>query len=264
MSQFAAAIEGIGVLGPGLPNWPATAAILAGTAPYRPERTVLPAPAVLPAAERRRAGRVIKLALAAGAEAVAQSGRDPRTLASVFSSSGGDGENCHEICVALAANERLISPTRFHNSVHNAAAGYWSIAYGCTAASVTLCAYDGSFSAGLLEAVTQVAQQSEPVLLLAYDTDYPPPIQAHRRITDAFGVALVLAPAGAASVLATVRLALSQQAATALAQSEFEAMRQSTPAARGLALLAQLAQRRAGTVLLDYLDDLRLAVEIVR
>jgi Beta-ketoacyl synthase, N-terminal domain len=263
VSAIAAAIEGIGVLGPGLPNWPATAAVLAGSAPYQPARTLLPAPAVLPPAERRRAGRVIKLVLAVGAEAVAQAGRDPRGLASVFSSSGGDGDNCHEICVALADSERLISPTRFHNSVHNAAAGYWSIAYGCTEASVTLCAFDGSFSAGLLEAATQVVQQSRPVLLLAFDSDYPPPIQAHRRIGDAFGLALVLAPAGVGSALATVRLTLGPRAPTALARPELEALRQSSPAARGLPLLELLAQSRTGAVTLDYLDDLQLTVETV-
>jgi hypothetical protein len=263
VAELAASIEGIGVVGPGLCNWPATAAVLTGAAPYQPARTVLPAPEVLPPAERRRAGRTIRLALAVGAEAVAQARRDPRALASVFSSSGGDGDNCHEICLALADQQRLISPTRFHNSVHNAAAGYWSIAHDCTEASVTLCAYDGSFSAALLEAMTQIAQQSSPVLLIAYDTDYPAPIQAHRRIVDAFGVALVLAPVDGRAALATLRVALSPQAPTALTRPELEALRLSSPAARGLPLLEQLAQARTGTVTLDYLEELRLAVEIL-
>jgi hypothetical protein len=262
MSALAIAIEGIGLLGPGLPNWPAAAAVLAGRAPYEPARTLLPAPEVLPPAERRRAGRVIKLALAIGAEAVAQAGRDPRTLGSVFTSSGGDGDNCHEMCVALADTQRLISPTRFHNSVHNAAAGYWSIAYGCAEASVTLCAYDASFAAGLLEAAVQVSQQSQPVLLLAYDADYPLPLQAHRRISDAFGIALALAPVGAVQPLATLRLALAPAQPTRLAESTLETLRLSCPAARGLPLLERLAQARSGAVVLDYLDELRLAVEV--
>ena len=262
MSELAIAIEGIGVLGPGLPNWRAAAAVLAGRAPYESARTVLRAPEVLPPAERRRAGRIIQLALAIGAEAVAQSGRDPRTLASVFSSSGGDGDNCHAICVALTDAQRSISPTRFHNSVHNAAAGYWSIAYGCAEASVTLCAYDGSFAAGLLEAATQVVQQAQPVLLLAYDADYPLPLQTHRHIADACGIALALAPAGAARALATLRIALTSQAATRLAQPALETLRVSCPAARGLPLLECLAQARSGAVTLDYLDELRLGVEI--
>jgi hypothetical protein len=267
VTELTAVIEGIGVLGPGLSDWPSSAAVLAGQVPYRAARTVLPAPSVLPPAERRRAGRVIKLALAAGAEAIGQAGRDPRSLASVFSSSGGDGDNCHAICVALADPQRQISPTRFHNSVHNAAAGYWSIAYGCTEASVTVCAYDGSFAAGLLEAGIQVAQTARPVLLLAYDVDYPPPLQMQRRISDAFGLSLVLAPAGtgtgSVTALATLRLSLSQQAPSALAHPELEALRASCPAARGLPLLEQLARACSGQVVLEYLDSMRLAVEIL-
>ena len=41
-----------------------------------------------------------------------------------------------------------------------------------------------------------------------------------------------------------------------------ESLRASIPAARSLPLLERLAQRRAGTVVLDYLDTARLAVEV--
>ncbi len=268
MTALTVAIEGIGVLGPGLPNWPACRAMLSGTASYEHARTVLPAPAVLPPAERRRAGRVIKLALAVGGEAVSHSGRDARQLASVFSSSGGDGDNCHEICVALADPQRLISPTRFHNSVHNAAAGYWSIAYGCTAPSITLSAYDASFAAGLLEAATQVVQEARPALLISYDADYPPPLQSQRHIDDAFGVSLVLAPAGTAApssgagTLAHMHLSLSREPSDRLDRAELEALRLGSPAARSLPLLALLAQPRRGRVLLDYLDGHSLVLEL--
>lgn len=261
-TTLTAHIEGIGVLGPGLPDWPASAAVLAGSSPYQGARTVLPIPSALPSAERRRAGRVVRLALAVGAEAVAQSGADARSLPTVFCSSGGDGDNCHEICSALATDERFISPTRFHNSVHNAAAGYWSIAYGCTEASVTLCAFDASFGAGLLEAVSQVASGAGPVLLVAYDIDYPPPLHAQRRIPDAFGLSLLLAPAKSPRSLSSIGVSLCQLASTRLDRPEFEALRASNPAARGLPLLEHLAQARAGTVILDYLDTARVAIEI--
>ena len=262
MTSLMAAVEGIGVLGPGLENWLSTAAVLTGTRGYEPARTVLPVPHALPGAERRRAGRIIKLALAVGAEAVAQAGRPAQYLPSVFASSGGDGDNCHEICSALTEPERSISPTRFHNSVHNAAAGYWSIANGCMEGSVTLCAYDGSFAAGLLEALSQVAQSRGPVLLVAYDSDYPPPLQRHRPIPDAFGLSLLLAPVDSPRALATLRAGLSQQPATRLAQPALEALRLAIPAARGLPLLECLARGGAGVAALDYLDTARLGLEI--
>ena len=64
---------------------------------------MLPPPEGLPPAERRRTGAVVKLALAVGLEATRQAGAIPRELPAVFTSSGGDGENCHEICQVLAS-----------------------------------------------------------------------------------------------------------------------------------------------------------------
>jgi hypothetical protein len=52
--------------------------------------------------------------------------------------------------------EKMVSPTLFHNSVHNTPAGYFSIATGIQTASVSLSAGDNTFSAGLIEALTQV------------------------------------------------------------------------------------------------------------
>jgi hypothetical protein len=259
--MLCADIQGVGVLGPGLADWPSAVNVLTEADRYQRERTVLPVPSALPSAERRRAGRVTRLALAVGAEAVAQAGLDARSLPSVFSSSGGDGEVCHEICEALAGDDRLISPTRFHNSVHNAAAGYWSIAHSCAQSSVSLCAHDASFGAGLLEALAQLALNAGPVLLVAYDADYPQPLRARRPIPDAFGVGLLLAPSGGPA-LASLKVELCEDAATKLESLELEALRISIPAARSLPLLQRLAQSRRGRIILDYLDTARLAVEI--
>src|SRR6185312_6738790 len=191
-----------------------------------------------PPAEQRRAGRVVRLALAIGAQAVADAGIPAGNLPAVFASSGGDGDNCHEICVALASEERAISPTRFHNSVHNAAAGYWSIAHACQAPSTALCALDASFGAGLLEALLQLQTGAEAVLLLAYDVDYPPPLREHRPIPDAFGVALVLGAAlalgSARDERASLQVTLTQAPATRLADPALEALRTSIPSARAL------------------------------
>ena len=197
MTQLSACVRGIGLLGPGLDDWLSAASVLAGVTPYAPRATVLPIPAALPAAERRRTGAVVRLALAIGFEASSRAGANPAELPTVFSSSGGDGSNCHEICQTLATGDRQLSPTRFHNSVHNAASGYWSIAVGATPASNVLCAYDATFGAALLEALTQVVVDRVPVLLVAYDSGYPEPLHAVRPIPDAFGVAMVLAPVSA-------------------------------------------------------------------
>ncbi len=266
MSLIEAAVEGIGLLGPGLSSWPQAEAVLAGALPYESRRSVLPPPAALPPAERRRAGATIRSTLAAGAEAVAASGLPAAELDSVFTSSSGDGVNCHELCVALAAGERMVSPTRFHNSVHNAASGYWSIATGAKTASAVLCVYDGSFVAGLLEAMVQTAMQRRPLILFAYDTPYPEPLHSVRPLPDDFCVALVLAPSPSAPTVAMLRFdpaaMFSQAAAEAMGEPALETLRQAIPAARVLPLLAAIAQRQAKRIVLDYLPAQRLELRV--
>ena len=262
MTSLTAHIEGIGLLGPGLPDWPAAAAVLLGQEGYRYRDTALPAPAALPPAERRRCGAIVKLSLAVGLEAAHAAGADPAALPTVFSASGGDGANCHEICQMLASSDRLISPTRFHNSVHNSASGYWSIATGAMAPSSVLCAYDASFGAGLLEAAAQAAVERCRVLLIAGDTTYPEPLHRSRPIPTEFGVALVLAPEAGPRTIARISVALTQAGAERLEDPALEQVRAAIPAARSLPLLRALARRESGAVVLDYLDGNRLAVEV--
>jgi len=262
--MLTAYIQGIGLIGPGLADWQNGARVLAGEEAYSPRATTVPAPGGLPAAERRRIGATVKLALSVAQQAVAAAGVDPAGILSVFTSSGGDGLICHEICETLASADRQLSPTRFHNSVHNAAAGYWSLATGATTASTALCAHDGSFAAGLLEALALVSADRVPVMLNAYDTGYPEPLRAKRPLPDSFGVALILTPDPAPRACA--KIAASLCAAGSLCdrfpESRLEALRAALPAARSLPLLRLLARREPGEVVLDYVGDQHVAVEV--
>lgn len=260
-------IDGIGLLGPGLPNWPSAAAVLCATAPYRPARTDLPAPQMLPPAERRRATAPVKLALAAGREALTMADRRADDLRTVFAASGGDGANCHALCETLASDDRLVSPTRFHNSVHNAASGYWSIAMHAMAPSTVICApHDGSFAAGLIEAVVQAQTSGEDVLLVAYDTDYPEPLRSARPIPDSFGLALLLSPRGRSDSAARVAVdpagLFTEAPASTLDRPDLEALRCAIPAARALPLLERVARRAAGPVVLDHLPGQQLLLYV--
>jgi hypothetical protein len=256
-ATLAVDVRAVALVGPGLDSWAAAAGVLAGLAPYLPARTVVPMPPQLPPAERRRAGRVLRIAVAVAGDAA--DGADG-PVATVFASSGGDGDNCHQLCVALATAGREVSPTRFMNSVHNAASGYWSLAARSMRPATALCAHDGSFAAGLLEAATQVQASREPVLLVAYDADYPQPLYGVRPIPDAFATALLLGPRSDGQALAQLQLRLTGSSATQLDEAALEAVRRAIPAARSLPLLTLLARGRRGTCVLDYLDDLRVAV----
>ena len=260
--KLSAYLDGIGLIGPGLDNWLAARPILAGAAPYESRPLAVPMPQSLPPAERRRTGLAIKVALAVAQEACAAAQLDARQLAAVFSSSGADNDNCDAICKTLASDDRSISPTRFHNSVHNAPAGYWGIASGAMTPATVLCAHDGSFGAGLLEALTQVAVEGWGTLLVTYDMPYPEPLHAKRPLPAAFGIALALMPERSAQSLARIELSLDDAAPDALAEPELDAMRRAIPSARGLPLLQAVARGAGGRVVLDYLAPLSLAIVI--
>ena len=240
-------VAGVGLLGPGFVDWSTGSHLLRNPELWLTSPTLLTPPARLPANERRRAGNVVKAAVLVADQACAMAQLDASTLATVFTSSTGDSANCHALCEALATPERLLSPTRFTNSVHNAAAGYWHIAVRSQQASTSLAAFDASVAAGLLEAAAQCVSTQRPVLLVAADQPYPAPLHALRPIADVFAFALVLLPQVEAQV-AWLTLEMSiDQTATACTHAAMEGLRQTMPAAQGLPLLTALAMRQAQT-----------------
>ena len=195
-------IAGIGLLAPGLPGWEASRDVLEGRAPWQPGEVALPPPALLSATERRRAGPVVRLALAVASEAAAASGLPPASLRPVFGSANGDSLTVCAILDALADPAGFVSPTQFHNSVHNAAAGYWSIGTRSDRPATCLGCHDWTFAAALMKAVAECAAEQEPVLLCVYDVPMPAPLDAKRPTEGLFGAAFVLAPEGSGPTLA--------------------------------------------------------------
>jgi hypothetical protein len=256
-------VDGIGLLAPGLPGWPAARAVLCGEVRYEASEMPRPSAELLPPAERRRCGDIVRLALHVGAEALAASGARAADLPSVFTSSSGNGEVLHQICATLAGPVRDVSPTRFHNSVHNAPAGYWSIATGSREASTSLCADRGSFAAGLLEAALQSAAERRRVLLVAYDAPNPAPLAAAIPIVASCGIALLIGHEPSAASLARLELGLAADGAvTPLADEGLEHLRTGNSAGCALPLLAALAGRQPAQLLIEYLPGLRLAVSL--
>jgi len=257
-------VEGIGLCGPGLDGWAASLPVLIGMKDYVPAPTHVQPASLLPPNERRRAIQTVKLALAVGAEALAAARLDLTESATVFASSGGDGETIHQIMSVLASSDRELSPTRFHNSVHNTPAGYWGIATAARTPSTSLGCYDGSFAAGLIEAAVQATVEVRPVMLIAYDVPYPAPLGDLRPISAAFAVALVLSPKPTAATLACLKPCLhsATDVVSRVVPSSLEALRCGTPAARSLPLLAALACEGDSFVVIDYLDNMTLALGV--
>jgi hypothetical protein len=253
-------VQAVGVLGPGLEGWASTRSILRGEEPYRPRPISRPIPDLLPATERRRSSETVRLAVAAAQEALSRRVVPMADLATVFASSDGDGGITQNICVSLAGPARDVSPTMFHNSVHNAPAGYWSIATGSRAGSTSLCAYDWSFAAGLLEAAAQVTVERRPVMLIALDVPFPPPLHAVRPVTHPFAVALLLTPDGMSTSLMRWHVALESRRPVTSRPAVIDGSLDDNPAARCLALLGVLARDVSDVICLDYLDSMSLVV----
>jgi hypothetical protein len=193
MTERRVFIDGVALWAPRLPGWEVAAPALRGepVAALEPAR---PAGSCLAANERRRAPEGVKLALDVAAAAVAASGHDARTLPSVFASAHADLAIVDALCDTLATDALLLSPTRFHHSVHNAASGYWAIASGCTAPASAVAADRHSFAAGWLEAASLMAAEQRPVLLVGFDTEACGRLRAVNTSQGLLGVALVLSP----------------------------------------------------------------------
>jgi hypothetical protein len=252
--RLSASIRAASLWGPGLEGWTASLPILTGAAAYVPAASPPPAPVLLPPAERRRAGPVIRLALAVAHEAATLSGLPPDTLDAVFASSNGDGPIVGAILDALATDTdtRVVSPTQFHNSVHNAAAGYWSIATASRRPATCIGCHDESWAAALLTAFAGLHTTGTPVLLVCYDHPLPPPLDAARATGPAFAAAFILTPPAGGPTLHLTYAPETRSRPTA-PDPRFAGL-MANPAARALPLLTALAQSVPLTHDLAYQD----------
>lgn len=203
MKRLQATVEGIGFWARGLPSWEAARAFANGGDPVA-DAPARPSPQLLAPNERRRAPESVAVALDVALAACAAAEREPAALPSVFTSARGDLAITDYMCATLASDPLSISPTRFHNSVHNAAAGYWTIGAGAMQPTTAISASEASFAQGLIEALAQLASGTEAVLLVAYDCASAGPLVRVAPSEGLLGAALVLSrqPRDGAPVLA--------------------------------------------------------------
>ena len=255
----------IGLAAPGLNGWADSLAVLRGTESLQPTAMASYKPQLLAANERRRTTVTIKLALQVAEQVLFDEtgNKLSYSFASVFASSEGDTEITDKICSALSMADRPVSPTQFHNSVHNAPAGYWAIAAGLRAPSCSISAFDASFSAGLLEAATFVQVEQQPVLLVAYDSQPPETLFGVCPTQLPFAVSFLLEPELTDKSTHALQLHLHESAdIDVCSDSELEALRRANPIARCLPLLQQLASPSQGTVHLPYVQNKAVSVEV--
>ena len=163
-----------------------------------PEETVLK-PEVIPPRERRRAPHSVKMAVDVMGQACEMAGMAPSEPAVVFSSAMGDMQITDAMCSTLADQPEMVSPTRFHNSVHNAAIGYWSIATGSHQPSTAVAGHDDSGAVGLLEAAVQCGEDKVPVLYVCQEGAAPATLRVIRPSDFSLALSYLMVPAGTAS-----------------------------------------------------------------
>ena len=229
---------------------------------------VLAAPSMVSANERRRLSPLVRLALNAADDAVHAAGMPPEELAAVFGSANGDGLTLHHLLESLADAEGAVSPTLFHNSVHNAAIGYWSIGTGSRLPGLSVAVHDYTFGATLLKSVVQVSTEKYPVIMVVFDMPFPEPLHSVRPLTDAFAASLVLTPAETSTSIAKISVDWSAgDPAHAVTEPRTEALRRiwrGNPAGRALPLLELLARKEESGITVRYPNDGVLELQVTR
>ncbi len=258
-------VSGIGVLGPGLSSWEDIRPIMRGEVPYGgPHPTPDPSPSCLKPNELRRSSPVVRWALHVAQEAMERSQLKPQDVATVFTSSGGETDILHKICLMLLNDEVAISPTLFHHSVHNAAAGYWSISVQSQQPSSSISSYDSSFCAGLLEAGTLCYTNYLPVLLVSYDLPPPSPLFEARPLVAPFALACILSHQALPQSLCKLDIRLdcsNGEIVNKMPDINLEQLRVGNPAARSLPFLSGIAKEESHIVL-DYLEDQQVDIRV--
>ncbi len=194
-------VLGVGIWSPHYGNWAQYVAGLRGEAfeplPLQPGR--------IPPRERRRAPQIVKAAIEVMEQACQMANVPAEELACVFSSSMGDMQITDYMCDILNRQPEAVSPTRFHNSVHNATNGYWSIAAQSHQAGSAVSAFEHTAPMAVLEAAVQAYEEKIPVLVVVEEIAAPVSLYSACPSLAPFAAALLIAPV-ASSVKSCARL----------------------------------------------------------
>jgi hypothetical protein len=238
------------------------AALVAGTEPGHP--LAEPVPELLPPREGRRAPLHVRIALEAATQACQANGMPLSDVMTVFASAMGDFQITDYLCRTLANPSPMLSPTKFHNSVHNAASGYWSIGASNRLTSVAVAAGACTFTAGLLEAASLAVAEAGTALLIAYDIAAPPPLDAVSGNRQPFAVALLLSSQRVAPEWRPLRLE-SRERACLWPESSCDWLRvlgSENDCARAIPLLEALADPRAVSIAAPLSDSGHLRLQL--
>jgi len=235
-------LEGIALYSTFAPDWSTARVCWRGEQPWPETPASRPVNNVLAPTERRRAPDSVAIALYLAESAISMAHRDPKDVASVFASAYGDLSINDYLCETLAGDPLLVSPTKFHNSVHNAPAGYWTIGTGCLKPSTAVAAGASTFAEALLEAIVQVHAGDDPVLLVCADIESRGPLADICISPAMLGHALVLSRSPANLALPTLVVSIDDQSLDDAGLCALARKHGAHPMAGSLSVFAALAR----------------------
>ena len=216
--------------------------------------------------EARRTSETIKMVLQSCEESIAQSAFSADQLFSVFVSSDGDPNILQSICTELASENKFVSPTQFHNSVHNAPAGYWTIGNQSMKGANSLACGESSLSGGLLEVQSLLAAGEDQILLACFDLKSPDPLSSARKIHYSMANSMILTKEKTEHSLYSIELSMQaarQNEIKKMDNPSLEELRTDSSAGKSLPFLKAVLDNNI-QVLLPYSSTSTLEVVLVK
>ena len=204
---------------------------------------------LLSGALRRRATALTRMSIEVFAQATRTADSLRTDVRSIWATSHGEHTTAIRILGMMQRGEGKLSPTHFHNSVHNAASGYASIATQNHTASTTLSGGTELVSAALLEAMCHLETAAGEIVLVLADEPLQVPFE-RSNATSPLAMAFCFSsdPRGAVAVLSNLR---TDAVARVKPHDHFGRLY----IAAALPLFEHVVLRRPGTVALELEGD---------
>jgi hypothetical protein len=200
---------------------------------------------------RRRASALTRISVDVFEQSTRAAGVDPSTIPTVWATAHGEHGTAIKLLKMMLRGEGKVSPTHFHNSVHNTSSAYASIAAGNGSASTTLTGGPELVSSAILEAFCHLDAGTPEIVVVLSDEPLHPPFE-RADMPEPLAISFVFAsePGDAPFRLSNLRREL-------LPPIKPHERLGSLYVSAGLPLLEHVVSRRPGTIPLEIEEHRR-------
>jgi len=134
-------------------------------------------PKMLEGPLRRRASSLTRISIEAFDQAATRAGLDPAAIPTIWATAHGEHGTAIKLLKMMLRGEGKLSPTHFHNSVHNTPSAYASISGGNDCASTTLTGGPELVASSILEAFCHLDSGTPEIALVLGDEPLHEPFE---------------------------------------------------------------------------------------